>query len=80
MQGGCRKQIDHIKKRVEPGVSCLATRGSAKFAEVLLVANAAILKQAGYGLKFTVISEAGITSLIRKSRKNSDACCPRGTD
>ena len=48
MQGDCRKQLGHIKKRVKSGISCLAARGSAKFAEVLLVTNAAILKQAGY--------------------------------
>ena len=31
--------------------------------------NAAILKQAGYGLKFTTISEAEFTSLMGESRK-----------
>ena len=44
MRGDYSKQLDHIKKRVEPGITCLAARGSAKFAGVLMVANAAILK------------------------------------
>ncbi len=69
MQGDCRQQLDHIKKRVEPGIACLSSRGSAKYADVLLVSNAAILKQAGCGLQFTTISEAGITNLMGKSRK-----------
>ena len=68
MQGDCRKQLDHIKQRVEPGLVCLAGRGSAHCVNVLLVANAAILKQTGYGLQFTTISEAGIMSLMRESR------------
>ena len=54
----------------------LATRGSAKFAEVLLVANAATIKQAGYGLQFTPILEAGITSLMGKSRKTALYAAP----
>ena len=69
MRGGCRKQMDHIKHRVEPGLACLAARGSAQYVDVLLVANAAILKQATYGLQFTTISEAGIMSLMGKSRR-----------
>ena len=69
MRGGGRKQLGHIKKRVEPGTACLAKRGNAKYAGVLLVANAAILEQAMYGLQFTTISDAGTTSLMGKSRK-----------
>ena len=34
-----------------------------------LVSNTAVLKQAGYSLQFTTISEAGITDLMGKSRK-----------
>ena len=69
MWGYCRKQLDHIKQRVEPGIACLAARGSAQYVDVLLVANAAILKQATYGLQFTTISEAMIMSLMGKSRR-----------
>ena len=47
----------------------MATRDRAELAGVLLVSNAAVLKQAGYGLQFTNISEAGITDLMGKSRK-----------
>ena len=52
MRGDCRKQLDHVKKRVDPGIACMVTRGRAEFADVLLVSNAAVLKQAGYGLQF----------------------------
>ena len=55
MRGDCRKQLGHIKKRVEPGIACLAARGSAKFADMILVANTAVIRQAGYGLRFTSI-------------------------
>ena len=60
--GSLRKHAWYIL----PGRTC----SRAKFAEVLLVENAAILKQAGYGLQFTTISEAEITSLMGKSREN----------
>ena len=50
MRGDCRKQLDHIKQRVEPGLACLAARGSTHYVDVLVVANAAIFKQATYGL------------------------------
>ena len=42
MRGDCRKQLGHIKNRVEPGFACLTARCSARFADVLFVANAAI--------------------------------------
>ena len=69
MRRDCRKQLGQIKRRVQPGIACLTARGSTRFADVLLVANTVILKQARYGLKFTTISGAGITSLMGKSRK-----------
>ena len=69
MRGDCRKQLGHVRKRVDPGIACMATRGRAEISDVLLVSNAAVLKQAGYGLQFTTISEAGITDLMGKSRK-----------
>ena len=69
MRGDCRKQLDHVKKRVDPGFACMATRGRAEFADVLLVSNAAVMKQASYGLQFTTITVAGITELMGKSRK-----------
>ena len=69
MRGDSRQHLGHIKKRVEPGIACLSSRGSAKYADVLMVANAAISKQTGYGLQFTTISKAGITSLMGKSLK-----------
>ena len=69
MRGDRRKQLDHVKKRIYPGIACMAARGRAKFADVPLVSNATVLKQAGYGLRFTNISEAGITDLMEKSRK-----------
>ena len=69
MCGDCRKQLEHVKKRVDPGVECMATRGRAEFSDVFLVSNAAVLKQAGYGLQFTNTSEAGITDLMGNSRK-----------
>ena len=47
----------------------MVTRGKTEFADVLLASNTAVLKQAGYGLQFTTISEAGITDLMGKSRK-----------
>ena len=55
IRGDCRKQLGHIKKRVEYGMACLIARGSAKFAEALLVANATALKQTECGLQFTAI-------------------------
>ena len=27
MRGDCRKQLDHVKKWVGPGIVCMATRG-----------------------------------------------------
>ena len=46
----------------------MATWGRADFADVILVSNAAVQKQATYGLQFTNIPEAGVTELMRKSR------------
>ena len=69
MRGDCRKQLGNIRKRVNPGIARMAARGNAEFADVFLVSNAVVLKQAGYGLQFTTISEAGITDLMGKSRK-----------
>ena len=46
----------------------MAARGRTEFADVLLVSNTAVLKQVGYGLQFTTISEAAITALMGKSR------------
>ena len=69
MRGDCRKELDHIRKRVNPGIACMAARGSTEFAGVLLVSNTAVLKQASYGRQFTTISEAGITDLVGKSRR-----------
>ena len=69
MRGDCRKQLDHVRKRVNPGTACMAVRRKTEFADVLLVSNTAVLKQACYGLQFTTISEAGITDLMGKSRK-----------
>ena len=43
--------------------------GKNGISDVLLVSNAAVLKQAGHGLQFTIISEAGITDLMEMSRK-----------
>ena len=54
---------------MEPGLTCLATRGSAQYVDLFLTTNAAIPEQAGHGMQFTTISEAGIMSLMRKSRK-----------
>ena len=68
MRDDCRKQLDHVKKRVGPGIACMATWDQVDFADVLLVSNAAVLKQATYGLQFTNISEAEITDLMGKSR------------
>ena len=45
-----------------------------------MVASAAILKQAGYGLQFTTISEVGITSLIGNVAEDSAPCYTRGVD
>ena len=69
MQGDCRKQLGHVRKRANPGVACMAARGKSEFANVLLVSNTAVLKQAGYGPQFPTIPEAGITDLVGKSRK-----------
>ena len=44
----------------------MAARGSTEFADVLLVSNTAVPKQAAYGLQFTTIPEAGITDLMGK--------------
>ena len=69
MWGDCRKQLSHVRKRVNPWISCIAARGNTEFADVLLVSNTAVLKQAGYGLQSATISEAGITNLMGKSWK-----------
>ena len=69
MCGDFRKQLGHVKERIDPGIARIATRGSVEFADALLVSNAAVLKQAGCGLQFTTVSEAGVTDLIGKSRK-----------
>ena len=69
MQGDCRKQLDHVRKRVNPGITCMAARWKTEFAGVPLVSSAVVLKQAGYGLQFTTILEAGITNLMGKSRQ-----------
>ena len=37
MHGDCRKQLDRVKKRVDSGIACMATRGRAEFADVILV-------------------------------------------
>ena len=47
----------------------MVTLGRAEFADILLVSNAAVLKQADCGLQFTNISDAGTTDLMGKSRK-----------
>ena len=69
MQGDGRKQLDHVRKRVDPGIACMTTRWETKFSDVLLVSNIAVLKQAGYGIQFTTISKAGIINLMGKTRK-----------
>ena len=69
MREDCRQQLDHIRKRVNPGIACMAARGLTEFADVLLVSNTAVLKQVGYGLQLTTISEAAITARMGKSRK-----------
>ena len=46
----------------------MTTPGRADFADVILVSNAAVQKQATYGLQFTNISEAGVTELMGRSR------------
>ena len=43
--------------------------GSTEFADVSLVPNTSVLKQAGCGLQFTTISDARTTNLMVKSRK-----------
>ena len=69
MRGGGRKRLGHVRKRANPRIECMAARGKTEFADVLLVSNTAVLKQASYGLQFTTISEAGIIDLMGKSRK-----------
>ena len=69
MRRDCREQLDHIRKRVNPGTACMAARGRTEFVDVLLVSNTAALKQVSYSLQFTTISEATITALMGKSRK-----------
>ena len=44
MRGDCRKQLDHIRKRANPGIACMVARGRTEFADVLLVFNTAVLK------------------------------------
>ena len=50
MQGDCKNQLDQVRKRVNPGIACMAARGKTEFTGVLLVSNTAVLQQAGYGL------------------------------
>ena len=47
MRGDCRKQLGHVRKRVDPGIACIkcmATQGKTEFTDVPLVSNAAVLK------------------------------------
>ena len=52
----CEHQLEHIKKKIDPELACLASK-QASFAEAELVTHVALEKQALYGLKFTTVSE-----------------------
>ena len=62
-----------------PGIACTATQDRAEFSGVLLVSNAAVLKQADCGLQFTSILDTGITDMMG-NQESSLTRCARGID
>ena len=63
----CEHQLEHIKKKIDPELACLAST-KASFAEAELVTHVAIEKQALYGLKFTTITEKKIAAAMAPTR------------
>ena len=52
MKGVCDEQLEHIKRNVESGITCMSSRKKARLDEVMLAMNIAVRGKAECGLQY----------------------------